>query len=256
MTSTLQNRIVGTFVVVALVVILVPEVLDGEKRTNTQNFVEIPTAPDEVEVLDVEIPDSSNVANQASRPVEVLNDVALDDKASNSNGSRSEQDSGSSSNVGSDGLESEQKNNGQSERNNSDTQQSNATVDENNPGNANNIMSEEDADESLRQGENRSNDSTADASNDPLRNIDIQNSGWVVQLGSFRHEKNVKELMRTLKEAGYRAYSRPVMTSSGELTKVFVGPELEKSTLEQALPHLQEITRLKGKITAFEVSAG
>jgi DedD protein len=36
---------------------------------------------------------------------------------------------------------------------------------------------------------------------------------------------------------------------------VFVGPELERKRLEQALPHLQELTKLKGKITAFEVSA-
>ncbi|MGK0372887.1 MAG: DedD protein, partial [Glaciecola sp.] len=91
---------------------------------------------------------------------------------------------------------------------------------------------------------------------DELSQIDIKDSGWVVQLGSFKHQKNVKELLKTLTDAGYRAYSRPVMTSVGELTKVFVGPELDKEKLELALPHLQEITKLKGKITAFEVSAG
>jgi DedD protein len=37
---------------------------------------------------------------------------------------------------------------------------------------------------------------------------------------------------------------------------VFVGPELDENKLELALPHLTEITKLKGKITAFEVSAG
>jgi DedD protein len=46
------------------------------------------------------------------------------------------------------------------------------------------------------------------------------------------------------------------MTSVGELTKVFVGPELDREKLELALPHLKKITNLKGKITAFEVSAG
>jgi DedD protein len=85
--------------------------------------------------------------------------------------------------------------------------------------------------------------------------IDIQDSGWVVQLGSFRYEKNVRELIATLKNAGYRAYSQPVRTNVGVLNKVFVGPELEREKLEQALPHLQELTQLKGKITAFEVSA-
>jgi len=92
--------------------------------------------------------------------------------------------------------------------------------------------------------------------NNDLTDIEIKDSGWVVQLGSFKHQKNVKELLNTLNTAGYRAYSRPVMTSMGELTKVFVGPELDKEKLQLALPHLKEITNLKGKITPFEVSAG
>ncbi|AWL12419.1 Cell division protein DedD [Saliniradius amylolyticus] len=78
-------------------------------------------------------------------------------------------------------------------------------------------------------------------------------AGWVVQLGSFRHNKNVQELKTTLKKAGYRVFTRQVTTSAGELTKVFVGPELKREPLEQALPHLNQLTSLKGKITTFKV---
>ena len=78
-------------------------------------------------------------------------------------------------------------------------------------------------------------------------------AGWVIQLGSFRHEKNVKALLAKLEKAGYRAFSRKIQTSSGPLNKVFVGPDLNKKKLESALPHLKELTSLKGKVTTFKV---
>lgn len=80
-----------------------------------------------------------------------------------------------------------------------------------------------------------------------------ENAGWVIQLGSFRHEKNVKALLDKLEKAGYRAFSRKIQTSSGLLNKVFVGPDLDKKALESALPHLNELTNLKGKVTTFKV---
>lgn len=80
-----------------------------------------------------------------------------------------------------------------------------------------------------------------------------EDAGWVIQLGSFRHEKNVKSLLAKLERAGYRAFSRKIQTSSGLLNKVFIGPDLDKQKLESALPHLKELTNLKGKVTTFKV---
>jgi DedD protein len=77
----------------------------------------------------------------------------------------------------------------------------------------------------------------------------------VIQLGSFRHQKNVKQLLDKLENAGYRAFSRPIETSSGSLTKVFVGPNLNKRELDGALSHLQELTGLRGKVTRFSVNS-
>jgi len=88
-----------------------------------------------------------------------------------------------------------------------------------------------------------------EASND----LAEEGAGWVIQLGSFRHEKNVKSLLAKLERAGYRAFSRKIQTSSGLLNKVFVGPDLDKQKLESALPHLKELTKLKGKVTTFKV---
>ena len=49
------------------------------------------------------------------------------------------------------------------------------------------------------------------------------------------------------------AFSRQVQTSSGLLTKVFVGPDLQKDKLDKALSHLKEITALQGRVTPFTV---
>lgn len=78
-------------------------------------------------------------------------------------------------------------------------------------------------------------------------------SAWVIQLGSFRHQKNVAELMSKLERGGYRAFSRKVQTSSGTLTKVFVGPDLQKTALESRLADLNKLTGLQGKVTAYSV---
>lgn len=78
-----------------------------------------------------------------------------------------------------------------------------------------------------------------------------ESAGWVIQLGSFKHQKNVRELIQKVEKAGYRTFSSPIQTPAGELTKVFVGPDTNKSTLEDALPHLREVTGLAGRITPF-----
>ena len=209
MSSTLQNRLVGTIIVVALVVIVLPEFIDGEKRINKQEFVDIPAVGQVVEVNSVEPFDTEKLNEQLEMPVDITNDTAVDEVF----------EEASADSPNSEELVTQANNTQSSETAASDTNNNQAQQTE------------------------------------PLSTLDIKDSGWVVQLGSFRHEKNVKELLKTLNDAGYRAYSRPVMTSVGELTKVFVGPELDKETLELALPHLREITKLKGKITAFEVSA-
>jgi len=79
MNSALQNRLVGTIIVVALVVILLPEWLDGEKQENTQSFAEVPPRPAELVIEQVgDFPDQVLDA-QLDRPLELIDEVALDD---------------------------------------------------------------------------------------------------------------------------------------------------------------------------------
>lgn len=79
-------------------------------------------------------------------------------------------------------------------------------------------------------------------------------NAWSIQLGSFSKTANVKSLLSKLKQAGYVAYTRQVKTNNGQLTKVYVGPELEKSKLLAELPKLKQLTRLNGRIYPYSTT--
>lgn len=182
MASALQNRLIGTIILVALVVIFLPDILDGEKSINTDSFVDVPAQPKFAPIEPLDELDEEQIRSQAVREVLVVEEVAVDDP---------EFDPKAEQNV--------------------------------------------------------------EPVNNNLGASEADSVGWVVQLGSFRHEKNVKELMDKLEKANYRSFSRKVQTTSGLLTKVFVGPEIDKTKLEAALPHLKEVTSLQGRITPFTV---
>ncbi len=79
----------------------------------------------------------------------------------------------------------------------------------------------------------------------------ISQQAWVIQLGSFRHKNNVDELIIKLRKNGYTAYTKPIKTKKGTLIKVFIGPELIKSTLAKQLKPLKKLTNVQGKLTRF-----
>jgi DedD protein len=205
--SALQNRLVGTVIIVALAVIFLPDLLDGKKQTKQDIQVSIPKVP---EVLSMQQPSEVDIEalnQQAQITASIELETAVDDEPSTE-------------------LES-----------------SRPTM---------SIPTTNNASSELNMQPQNPNASLAYQTQ--ILIADPQDSaGWVVQLGSFRHQKNVRELIDILEKAGYRTFSRPVQTPSGELTKVFVGPEIEQEKLKMALPHLNEITKLKGRLTPFTI---
>jgi len=199
--AALKNRLVGTVILVAVAVIILPDMLDGKKSSNGDVFVNVPSAPAKKPIVNPEpFPDERVVAS-AQRPVEIVNEKPVD-----------EPDSPAES-------------------------------------------APETRSDSTAKVNNSPNDDLARQTVVEAPEESEQNNSWVIQLGSFRHQKNVKQLLDKLENAGYRAFSRPIETSSGPLTKVFVGPNLNKRELDGALSHLQELTGLRGKVTRFSVNS-
>ncbi|OHU86639.1 MULTISPECIES: SPOR domain-containing protein [Pseudoalteromonas] len=90
----------------------------------------------------------------------------------------------------------------------------------------------------------------------PKRSADsnLTSMAYVIQLGSFSHKPNVDALVEKLTSNGFKAFTRPVQTPNGTLTKVFVGPDLNKAKLEAKLPELKKLTKLNGRLTQFEIA--
>jgi DedD protein len=215
--SALQNRLVGTAIVVAIVVIFLPDLLDGKQEAKRNLFVELPQKPS-MKVVKSPAPfDTGKVKEAATRKVEVISEQAVDD-------------------VPDDNVVVEPK-------------LASRTEDIQVPD-----VYQEKQTESVTK-INQPKVSSLEQQTVVEQDVErlLASAGWVVQLGSFRHQKNVQELLNQLDKAGYRAFSRPVKTNSGTLTKVFVGPDLQKANLENALSHLKELTKLQGRVTPFTV---
>lgn len=244
MSNALQNRLVGTVILVAVTVIFLPDYLDGKKQTNTESFVDFPQSTSNLSAVAPDTFPTEEVANATRREIVVVEEEASDallEKPQSNDGAT-------------DGME-----NGNSDDTNNDT--SNEVFAANDKAAEERRIAEQMA--KNVQAANNKDANTKDASEDnSLANQTVvkteaaganDNAGWVVQLGSFGNQKNVNDLIRKLEKAGYRTFSRKVQTSAGRLTKVFVGPELDKEKLDLALPHLKETTGLTGKVTTFNV---
>lgn len=70
--------------------------------------------------------------------------------------------------------------------------------------------------------------------------------GWVVQLGSFSNPRNAHALRDRLKSKGYAAFAVSSGTGKDAVTRVYVGPEADRSKAESHVARLLDETRLKG----------
>ena len=200
MSDALKNRLIGTIILVALAVILLPEFLDGQKQKSEQAFVEMPEPAE-----DLAIPALSQVDLTA-----IKDNTAVPQQREN-------------------------------------LQASDALYEAAQTGTDINTDNQLD-DKSVIETSTPNDQATA------LENA-VEGTAWVIQLGSFGNRENVQKLLQSVTDAGFNAYTQPVSSGSNTLTKVFVGPELDREILERALTKLKDITGLTGKITEYDVSA-
>ncbi|GAB3290616.1 SPOR domain-containing protein [Pseudidiomarina andamanensis] len=178
MASQLQNRIVGSVILIALAVIILPELFDGKPQQKQESFEAIPLQP-EVEVAEVpakSVPQQEKLPDSLDQ-VETL-EIDADDAPA---------------------IKTAQK-------------------------------------------------KTPDAPS----NAELQQPGWIIQLGVFRNQASVDRLVKELRAAGYPAYREVVQTADGPRNKLLVGPGLVKEELEADLPKLKELTDLNGRVFRYE----
>ncbi|XPF94125.1 SPOR domain-containing protein [Colwellia sp. RE-S-Sl-9] len=222
MSTPFQNRIVGTVIVAAVAIIFLPDFLDGNKKKYNAEFENIPQAPKielNTEIKSFPSDKLKSIEPKEEEVVEVEQDNILQLASDESNTSASKEKVTEQSSVAS-----------------SDTVKIN----------------------SLEKPASLGADTTQKAEPDSKNTTRVSlpekinvKETWVIQLGSFRHKKNVSELIEKLKYHGYTTFTRPIKTKNGTLTKVFVGPDINKASLESKIKPLKTLTHVEGKVTRF-----
>ncbi len=80
----------------------------------------------------------------------------------------------------------------------------------------------------------------ADAKPEPAR-ARVAAAQWILQLGAYQDQANVRLLLAKLKELGYPSYTEKVKTAQGPRTRVRGGPFATRQAAEKAQAHLKKI---------------
>lgn len=75
---------------------------------------------------------------------------------------------------------------------------------------------------------------------------------WVVQLGALKNAAKVEEIIAKMHFSGYPVYTVPARPVAGQVTRIYIGPNASKSELQAILPHLKELTGLQGEVRAYK----
>lgn len=82
--------------------------------------------------------------------------------------------------------------------------------------------------------------------------IKLQNTSWVVQIGSFRDKENALRIVNRLRENGYKAFFKEINTSRGNNTRVFVGPLNQQSSARTLAARLESDLNIHGIIISYK----
>ncbi|WP_324039438.1 cell division protein DedD [Aeromonas dhakensis] len=74
---------------------------------------------------------------------------------------------------------------------------------------------------------------------------------WILQLGAFKNVDSVNALVGKLRAAGYSAHTSPRTPVQGQLNRVFIGPDVSKTKLQGMQSRIGQMTGLSGSVVAY-----
>ena len=75
--------------------------------------------------------------------------------------------------------------------------------------------------------------------------------GWVVQVGTFSKSENAQNLITKLNQNGFDSRHEVIDTDAGQATRVWVGPYEKRVTAARALETVKENTGVKGFLKSY-----
>ncbi|MBZ7130306.1 cell division protein DedD [Klebsiella michiganensis] len=224
MASKFQNRLVGTIVLVALGVIILPGLLDGQKKHYQDEFAAIPLVP---KPGDRDEPDMLPAATQAlpSLPPEgAAEEVRAGDAAAPSlDPSRIPVNN-----------------------NSFDVVQEPVVAPKPQP---------KPQPKPVEKPQPQQQQVTAQTPPPkPQQQAEIPaptGKAYVVQLGALKNADKVNEIVGKLRASGFKVYTSPSTPVQGKITRILVGPDTSKDKLKGQLGELKQLSGLSGVVMGY-----
>ncbi|EPC3761538.1 cell division protein DedD [Klebsiella michiganensis] len=224
MASKFQNRLVGTIVLVALGVIILPGLLDGQKKHYQDEFAAIPLVP---KPGDRDEPDMLPAATQAlpSQPPEgAAEEVRAGDAAAPSlDPSRIPVNN-----------------------NSFDVVQEPVVAPKPQP---------KPQPKPVEKPQPQQQQVTAQTPPPkPQQQAEIPaptGKAYVVQLGALKNADKVNEIVGKLRASGFKVYTSPSTPVQGKITRILVGPDTSKDKLKGQLGELKQLSGLSGVVMGY-----
>ncbi|WP_320742134.1 cell division protein DedD [Enterobacter mori] len=228
MASKFQNRLTGTIVLVALGVIILPGLLDGQKKHYQDEFAAIPLVPKPGDRDEPDMLPAATQALPAQPPEGAAEEVRAGDAAAPSlDPSRL----AANNNIEIDPVPVEQP----------------KVVEKPKP---------VEKPQPKPQRDKAAEQLAAASETPPPAKQDAAPTGkaYVVQLGALKNADKVNEVVSKLRGAGYRVYTSPSTPVQGKITRILVGPEASKDKLKGSLGELKQISGLSGVVMNYSAN--
>jgi DedD protein len=219
--SKFQNRLVGTIVLVALGVIVLPGLLDGQKKHYQDEFAAIPLVPKPGDRDEPDMLPTATQALPAQPPEGAAEEVRAGDAAAPSL---------DSSRLAVNG--------------NGDLEQIPPAAELPKP-------------KPVEKPKPKPQPVTEPAVTAPPPKPAAEDKpapvgkAYVVQLGALKNADKVNEIVASLRGAGYRAYTSPSTPVQGKITRILVGPDASKDKLKGSLGELKQLSGLSGVVMGY-----
>ncbi|MBL5883206.1 MULTISPECIES: cell division protein DedD [Lelliottia] len=233
MASKFQNRLTGTIVLVALGVIILPGLLDGQKKHYQDEFAAIPLVPKPGDRDEPDMLPAATQALPAQPPEGAAEEVRAGDAAAPS-------------------LDPSRL----TANNNSELDPVPEPVVQPKPVTK---PAEKPQPQPKPQRDKASEQIAAATEAPPEKPVQEDKAAptgkaYVVQLGALKNADKVNEVVGKLRAAGYRAYTSPSTPVQGKITRILVGPDASKDKLKSSLGDMKQISGLSGVVMNYSAN--
>ncbi|MFV0265163.1 MAG: cell division protein DedD [Kluyvera sp.] len=222
MASKFQNRLVGTIVLVALGVIVLPGLLDGQKKHYQDEFAAIPLVPKPGDRDEPDMLPTATQALPAQPPEGAAEEIRAGDAAAPSL---------DSSRLAVNG--------------NGDLEQIPPTAE---PPKPKPVEKPKPKPQPVTE---QVAATTPPPKAAPEEKPAPVGKAYVVQLGALKNADKVNEIVANLRGAGYHAFTSPSTPVQGKITRILVGPDASKDKLKGSLGELKQLSGLSGVVMGY-----